>query len=50
MKDVPITTPITVTLKAAEWYWLLGQACSGSSQDDIEVLDKIYAQIFAVTD
>lgn len=45
-KDVLLSQPITVTLRASEWYWLLGLIaaidCTGAGNSTI---DKIVDQV-----
>jgi hypothetical protein len=50
VKDISMITPVTVTLRAAEWAWLLGLLSSVANQGDVEVLDKLYAQIMEATE
>lgn len=49
MKDVLLSTRITVTLRAGEWYWLLGLlAALGDVQNS--TIDKIIDQVYQATD
>lgn len=50
MKDVKLADPITVTLKAGEWWWLLGLLSFAANQGENNTLDKLYAQIFEATE
>jgi hypothetical protein len=49
MTTVNLAAPVTVTLKAAEWYWLLGALACLSGQGQSRVLDNLYDQIMSET-
>lgn len=42
-QDMPISQPISITLKVGEWLWLLGYMSSYGGENDI--LDKLYGQV-----
>ena len=45
MRDIKLTEPIAVTLKAAEWYWLLGLLNCAANQGAHPTLDELYRQL-----
>ena len=49
MSETQLSAPVTVTLKAAEWYWLLGVLAYIANQGESRVLDNLYDQIMRAT-
>jgi hypothetical protein len=50
MSTVHIATPVHVTLKAADWYWLLGVLDHNASGGESQVIDNLYGQIMSQTE
>jgi hypothetical protein len=49
MKDISMREPLTITLFAGEWAWLLGYLAA-LPDSSAPVVDKLYEQIMEVTD
>ncbi len=50
MKDLSLNAPLTVTLRAGEWLWLLGWLSGAGPSGDDQICQQVYNQVQGAID
>ena len=50
MNDTKLRDPLEVTLRAGEWFWLLGALAQIVGQGENDVVDKLVSQVMDAVD